>query len=67
MKRHCKEVQVQERAAVKDMIKNIKEIIVGSRAENQRKRLVKKRQSQRSFYNNPYTFAKKMFTKTCCS
>lgn len=64
MKRHFKEVQIHESAGLKNLINDIKEIVVGSRSGNQRKRRVKKRQSLRLFYNNPYVFAKKMFTKT---
>ena len=60
LKRRLKEALSHKRPELQNILNDIqKRILVISRAENQRKHRKKKRQARRSFYSNPYAFAKK--------
>ena len=59
LKRQLKEAPIHERLELQTILNDIqKRIFVISRTENQRKHRKKKRQARRSFYSNPYAFAK---------
>ena len=63
LKRRLKESPPQEQLGIENLLEDLKKrILIISRAENARKRRKKKQQSRKSFYNNPYAFAKKLFT-----
>ena len=65
LKRRLKEAPSNERQELQNILNDIqKRILVISRAENQRKHQKKKRQARRSFYSNPYAFAKKLFMES---
>ena len=65
LKRRLKEAPIHERPELQNILNDIqKRILVISRAENQRKHRKKKRQAQRAFYSNPYTFEKKLFVES---
>ena len=60
LKYWLKEAPIHERSELQNILNDIQErILVISRAKNQRKHWKKKRQAWRSFYSNPYAFAKK--------
>lgn len=65
LKRRLKESHLQEKEGILILLNEIKqEILKISRAENQRKKRKKRRQARKSFYTNPYGFAKKLFVES---
>ena len=65
LKRRLKEAPIHERSGLQNILNDTqKKILVISRAENLRKHRKKKCQAQRSFYTNPYAFAKKLFVES---
>jgi len=65
LKRQLKEAPEHEKARLRTLLDDIKkQILVLSRAENQRKRRKRKRKARDAFYKNPYAFAKSLFTES---
>ena len=65
LKRQLETVSEAERPGLQELLTDLKrQILVISRAENQRKRRKRKRKARQSFYKNPYAFAKKLFSET---
>ena len=65
LKRQLQGAPDMERTGIQTLLDDIRQqILVISRAENQRKRRKRKRKARESFYKNPFGFAKKLFTAT---